>query len=487
MIASPAVAANRGDAPPTIEAVIHGTTAYFVEADKLQRLDLATGEKQRLAVPGFSNPLRRRPQPGPGDIANAQAIMRRLAAANGARNFVAVPQGVDSQSVAGGPRIDPQLSIADGVLYPRVVESQWSARMRQAAFPSREELIAVRLDADKATFDEEGLEAVEPVRFQPPSVDSAAEGQTPAPRAVGYQFASTPTVVGDRLYVALARPGTRTEIAAACYATGGGRLLWKTNLGSGDSSQGMFGVTAAPPVAAGDTLYLATNLGAIAALDSSTGRLRWLARYPREGQPMMRYDAAPPQQATKCVVVGDQVIAAPSDSTRLFAWDTATGALLWDADRPRDASLVGVVRSNEGSVAVLSGWQLASYDTLTGQRRMLWPESPRSGLRGLGEAAIVGDEVFWPTREAIFAIDPLTGGLTRSPIDLSPVGAAGANVFATDYGLLVCGPERLRLLARVEAVGPPEPLEPLSRLRETDSAGLAHRERPLKKPPMDTD
>lgn len=465
---APNIAENLNDAPPTLDAVVHGSTAYFVEAGKLQQMDLATGAKQRQAVPGISNPLRRGPQPSPGDVANAEAIMRRLAAANGARNFVAVPNGMNSRPVAAGiSQADPELSIAGDKLYVRVIESQWPGRMRQPGFPSREELVAIRLDAEAEKLDDE------PVRFQPPSDTVVADGQGPVPQAVGYQFVSTPTVVSDRLYIAVARPGTRTEIAAACYAAESGRLLWKTDLGSGDASQGMFGVTAAPPVAAGDTLYLATNLGAVAALDSSTGRLRWLARYPREGHSMMRYGAEPPQQATKCVVIGDQVIAAPSDSSRLLAWDTATGAPLWDADRPRDAALVGVVQSDAGSAVVLAGRQLASYDTLTGQRRMLWPESPRSGVRGLGEAAIVGDEVFWPTREAIFAINPLTGGLTRSPIDLSPLGNAGANIIATNYGLLVCGPDRLRLLARTEAMAPPEPPEPVSRLREADSAELA--------------
>jgi hypothetical protein len=471
LIAAPEVAGERdADAPPTLDAVVHGSTAYFVEAGKLQQMDLATGEKQRRGVPGISNPLRRGPQPSPGDVANAEAIMRRLAAANGARNFIAVPNGMNSRPAAAGiSQADPELSIAGDRLYLRVVESQWPARMRQPGLPSREELVAIRLDADAEKLDDE------PVRFAPPSDTVVAEGQGPVPQAVGYQFVSTPTVVGDRLYIAVARPGTRTEIAAACYAAGSGRLLWKTDLGSGDAAQGMFGVTAAPPVAAGDTLYLATNLGAVAALDATTGRLRWLARYPREGQSMMRYGVAPSpqQQATKCVVIGDQVIAAPSDSSRLLAWDTATGAPLWDADRPRDAALVGVVQSDTGSAVVLAGRQLASYDTLTGQRRMLWPESPRSGVRGLGEAAIVGDEVFWPTREAIFAINPLTGGLTRSPIDLSPLGNAGANLVATHYGLLVCGPDRLRLLARTEAMAPPEPPEPVSRLREADSVELA--------------
>jgi hypothetical protein len=470
LIAAPEVAGEGdADAPPKLDAVVHGSTAYFVEAGKLQQLDLATGAKERRGVPGISNPLRRGSQPSPGDIANAEAIMRRLAAANGARNFVAVPNGVNVRPAAAGiSQADPELSIAGDKLYVRVIESEWHGRMRQPGFPSREELVAIRLDADAEKLDDE------PVRFQPPSDTVVAEGQGPVPQAVGYQFVSTPTVVGDRLYIAIARPGTRTEIAAACYASETGRLLWKTDLGSGDSSQRMFGVTAAPPVAAGDTLYVATNLGAVAALDSSTGRLRWLARYPREGQTMMRYGVEPSQQqATKCVVIGDQVIAAPSDSSRLLAWDTATGAPLWDADRPRDAALVGVVQSDAGSAVVLAGRQLASYDTLTGQRRMLWPESSRSGVRGVGEAAIVGDEVFWPTREAIFAINPLTGGLTRSPIDLSPIGNAGANIIATNYGLLVCGPDRLRLLARAEAMAPPEPPEPVSRLREASSGELA--------------
>ncbi|CAN0367905.1 unnamed protein product, partial [Ectocarpus sp. 4 AP-2014] len=133
-------------------------------------------------------------------------------------------------------------------------------------------------------------------------------------------------------------------------------------------------------------------------------------------------------------------------STRLLAWDATTGRPLWDATRPKDASIAGVVRSPEGTVIVLAGRQVTAYDTLTGRRRLAWPESAHAGLRGVGAATVVGGEVFWPTRDAIYTLDPVRGGFTRPPIALSPVSKLGANLVTTDAGLLVCGPKRLRLL-----------------------------------------
>lgn len=442
-------------APPTLRAVVDGLSAFYVENDDVVRLDLETGETRRQLIPGAAGSEPEGPRPAIGDV--AQLFAHRVVV-----NGVPVQRGAPLRRVgaAGPTRIDPNLAVHDGVLYARVVESQWPNRVPagRVTMATKESLVGVKLDA-----------AAEPsVRFLPPTDGLDAAGQ----ETVGFQFVTAPTVRGDRLFVAVARPGARSDIAVACYAAPTGRLLWLTDLGSGDPALRAAGASPAPLVASGDSLYVMTNLGAVASLDASSGRLRWLARYPRSGQPVIHIDQ-PPQPASPCVLVGDQLIAAPEDSRRLLAWDAATGAPLWDADRPSDANLVGVMKSPEGAVVVLAGRQLASYDTLTGQRRLLWPESPRAGVRGLGAAAIQGGEVFWPTRDAVIAIDPTTGARTRSPIDLAPVGGAGANLIATDFGLLVGGSERFRLLTDVRAAAPSEPAAPVSRLKEAGQNELA--------------
>ncbi|TWT99742.1 outer membrane biogenesis protein BamB [Botrimarina colliarenosi] len=445
---------------PTLSAVVEGLSAFYVERGAVQRLNLATGETEPQPLPGVATPRQRGAGPALGDVA------RRANLGVNAVNQLFVFRGAAGQApnaaaAATQPvRIDPSLTVAEGVLYARLVEGQRIVRgpNGRAMASTNESLIGVRIDATDAT----------PVRFRPPEDDPPA-----AVRGVAdYQFAGQPTVRGDRLYIAIVRPGVRNEMSLACYAVTSGRLLWRCDLGSGDVESRITGTNPAPPVVVGDSVYVATNLGAVAAIDASRGRIRWIARYPRTTQPNIRFDQVG-EPASPCVVIGDQLIAAPSDSEQLTAWDTGTGAPLWSVPRRSDATIAGVVRQPSGAVVVLAGRRLTSYDTLTGQQQLCWPESPRAGLRGLGAAAVVGNEVFLPTSEAIFAIDPTSGSLTRSPIDLSPVGGVGANLVPTDDGLLVCGPDRLRMLAELPSQDDPEPDGPLSRRTEAAPRGLA--------------
>ena len=83
----------------------------------------------------------------------------------------------------------------------------------------------------------------------------------------------------------------------------------------------------------------------------------------------------------------------------------------------------------------------------------IWPESDRAGIRGMGRGVIAGNEIFWPTRNEIFVIDPKTGAQTRPPISLSPL-AGGANLVASQGRLIVAGYDKLMVL------GPPSGAAP---------------------------
>jgi hypothetical protein len=67
---------------------------------------------------------------------------------------------------------------------------------------------------------------------------------------------------------------------------------------------------------------------------------------------------------------------------------------------------------------------------------------------------IAGQEVFWPTRERIYAFDVASGQQTREPIDIGPLTSVGANLVAADGWLLVVGQDRMTALGPKPAPKP---------------------------------
>jgi hypothetical protein len=63
----------------------------------------------------------------------------------------------------------------------------------------------------------------------------------------------------------------------------------------------------------------------------------------------------------------------------------------------------------------------------------------------MGRGVIAGREIFWPTRNEIYALDPKSGAQTRSPIKLKPL-EGGANLAASQGRLIVAGYDGLILL-----------------------------------------
>lgn len=431
--------------PPSLLAVTLGDFAYYVERARLKRIDLLTGSVDPIALPGFETPQAPlSPAPALDDLT------RRVRIEGGQARLVQFAKNKNQPTLVGSAtRIDSQLATTGGLLFARVLElPQPSRAVRGAQRTFRETMVGI----DPAAPEVAAVQLV---------VTRDANRS-----ALSWQFAGQPTARGDRLYVPLTRSGVRSAVAVACYSKRTSRELWRTELGAGEPPRRGPGSNLASITVAGDTVYLATELGALAALDAASGAKRWLALYPREATGAFGVRVAssnPTDTPRRCLVVGDRVIAAPGDATRLFAWDAATGRPLWDAPRSQEDRLAGAVEDREGSIVVLAGRRLAGYDSLTGGRRFQWPESERAGLRGRGVATIADGEVFWPTRTELIVFDPVREGLSRSPIGLHSVGAAGANLLTTDWGLLVAGPKKIRLLASRGPI-PTEPAAPTQRL-----------------------
>jgi len=97
-------------------------------------------------------------------------------------------------------------------------------------------------------------------------------------------YGGSPLVSGGSVYVVARR--RRTFGFEDCYLVrlraADGSVVYRTHLGS--ASIGGFGYrrpTLSIPAMADDTIYVATNLGSVAAVSSDTGRVRWLRLYER--------------------------------------------------------------------------------------------------------------------------------------------------------------------------------------------------------------
>ncbi len=273
----------------------------------------------------------------------------------------------------------------------------------------------------------------------------------------GVQFGGPPVVLNGRAYVVLRASQLRPQVSVACYAVASGRELWRTKICTGQPLATERSTGTDLLSLAGDTLYLNTNLGAIAAVSARDGQIRWLRTYSRAADTLsvqtmqnMMLGAVPLQSAATeapCMIERGRVVVKPTDSREVLCLDAASGALLWKSTQPKELRLLGVAR---GSVA-LSGDFLLSLDLETGHSRFQWPDTQHAGLRGYGQGCLAGDEVFWPTRNTIYAFDLSRGELSRPPIDISALTSEGANLAAAHGCLIVAGTKEMNVWAPYQA------------------------------------
>jgi len=266
-----------------------------------------------------------------------------------------------------------------------------------------------------------------------------------SPPSSPWAFGSPPLVARGRLFVALVADDVRPRVAVACYSQATGRPLWQTTIGSGPPPAGFQRSTAPQPrlTLVADGICVNTNFGAIAMLNQRRGSLEWVKRYATQSAQTLGSNAQANSHASSCLASNGRLYAAPDDAVHLLALDGLTGQTLWQQERPAaDVTLLGVV----GRTLVASGQRLTGLDTETGATRYHWPDSPKAGLRGMGVGCVAGTEVFWPTRNRLFALDALDAAQTRESIDIADLGGAGATVTPAAGCLIVAGTRAVTVL-----------------------------------------
>lgn len=292
--------------------------------------------------------------------------------------------------------------------------------------------------------------------------------QLPAPEYdEQWTFEGTPITDDDHLYVGLSRRDTvRSEAHVACFDANSGKLLWRRFVVAAESPRNAPGQILGHNLLTLDhgILYYNTQRGAVAAISAVDGQVRWICRYPRSDfstDDPDRSDRFLYRELTPCLFHRGQLFVAPADSDRVFSLEAATGELLWATDGEHGLDIVHLL-GVAGDWLVASGDYVYWFDTLSGKLETQFPEPrkeapgfPLPSPRGYGRGILVGDRVWFPTRDRIFVFDlPAHGsdeGLFRrnrvaiplQEFDLNERQATGGNLVLAQGVLLIAGADKL--------------------------------------------
>lgn len=285
-----------------------------------------------------------------------------------------------------------------------------------------------------------------------------------------WSFEGTAILQGERLYCGMTKSGVRDESAVACFDWTTSQMLWRRTVcltqpyGSGLVTEGEYGFRSHNLLTLKDgVLYYNSNHGVIAALEADRGSLLWLTHYPRRDLIPNSLEQSHQQvqrNANPCLVTRGLVISMPLDSERLFALDAATGQLVWQTV-PGGIDPVHLIGATEEDVLV-SGEQLFWVQLHSGKIRAEFPAEENSYRdRGYGRGALVGDQVYWPTRETIFRLNIKLSGdgsvvEAAKPIDLSQFGEEGGNIVVAGGQMIVASPSRMTVYSPTQSIAPPD-------------------------------
>ncbi|HEY2155266.1 MAG TPA: PQQ-binding-like beta-propeller repeat protein, partial [Isosphaeraceae bacterium] len=257
-------------------------------------------------------------------------------------------------------------------------------------------------------------------------------------------FEGTPVADARGVYVVLTDRSEMTSTYVACLDSETGNPRWVRYICEANTTANFQG-SSSPEInhrllaLDGPTIYYQTNLGAVVALDVEAGGIRWMASYPWQGRGVS--GEGQERDLNPAVVHDGLVIVAPDDTPSIYAFDAATGRMVWKT-RPvpevRLAHLLGVAKGH----VVATGDRVLLYDVKTGMLARAWPEGAQTP-QGYGRGLLAGDRIYWPTRTEIHVLDQETGARADAPIKLQSFQANGGNLAVGDGFLVVAGAESM--------------------------------------------
>jgi hypothetical protein len=277
-----------------------------------------------------------------------------------------------------------------------------------------------------------------------------------------FTLAGPPAVAGPRVFVTLrSREAGREQTHVAALDLRDGRLLWRQMVGTAEPfvEPTITVFTHLMLTVRHETVYCNTNNGLVAALEASTGHVRWQTSYPRSGSEDPAADRNKLhlyRDLNPCLLYRDILVVAPTDCNRLFALDATTGIPVWVTPAELAADAVHLLGVSQDRL-VVSGECVYWFEIHSGRLVGLFPESFKAAAgfarpepRGYGRGVLAGQHLYWPTRDAIVVIGAGTNQLANDwrpvvvrEIDLSEFGATGGNLSWGNRTLLIAGADRL--------------------------------------------
>ena len=255
-------------------------------------------------------------------------------------------------------------------------------------------------------------------------------------------FVSAPTYESGTLYAMAIQGGAMHEAWVAAFDANTGQMQWRTQICA--AAPVFFNSPVQPdiglPVAvANGTVYVNTNLGAVAAIEAVSGGIKWIRIYDRVQSAVNRFNQGNMRMVTDFtgpnppIVQDNLLIVTPQDSDQIYAYDIDSGKRMYPIQR--------VVKSDDGDdqikhvlgiangYLVVSGANIHFYEIKSGKiAGHFVPETPVKG-RGM----VAGDVVLVATEKSLLCIDAkLANGKTRIKEEYKwedPSKEEGGNLF----------------------------------------------------------
>lgn len=266
-----------------------------------------------------------------------------------------------------------------------------------------------------------------------------------------WAFEGAPICDGPNVYVALRYNDVRAQSHVACYELPSGELRWRRLVCAAESPGrgAVEEITHNLLTLSERTLYLNTNLGAIASLEADDGRIHWITRY-RPDKPSDRREHWF-RDLNPCLYHRGTLYVAPSDTPHVLAIDAVTGVLRWSSAAAL-ADIVHLLGVAEGRL-IASGRQLWWLDAETGAPVARFPDNDAESL-GYGRGLLAGNVVLWPTREQLYVFHQRqqrrTDASTMPAAPRQPIrfadhaqGLTGGNLISDGNYLIVATADRL--------------------------------------------
>jgi outer membrane protein assembly factor BamB len=224
---------------------------------------------------------------------------------------------------------------------------------------------------------------------------------------------AAPYILNDSVYL-IGLGSDATSMVLAAIDTKNGQAKWQVMLGKPQLSRnwrGSFSYGGPTVVALDDTLLVATNNGALLAIDMQTHQIRWAFEHDTKPPIVQQFwggemETADGPTSGALLESNGLLYLKDSEARTLYALDPAAPELKWKRPITTRDSVVAII----GPTAYFLGHELSALDLKS--RDLKWstalPGEPLN-LRPL----ISAEHILAPTARGIFDIDPTSGDIRR--------------------------------------------------------------------------